>query len=482
MKAGFPYSCLTAGLYLFAAICSASSAAENSGNPVGHWISLDFVQHIEDFQPGKKAGKGDLYLKDIEFKPSGKTSISNTWKEQWVFDQSGKFYARFYIHTIDGIDYLFLPWLSGDVTLRGQEPWFYVLTRAPSEMPAPEQAKTRTAFKKIVPIDSVAEYDDVRWKDLSRINSARIAKVLWTLDFNSDTIWPDPNEFPSLKQPDNILKNAMNPGLRIRDLHARGITGKGVNVAIIDQPLYPDHPEYAGKIINYFDTGCQSNSSMHGPGVTSLLVGAQCGTAPDAKVYYAAAPSWKKDAAFYATALDWIIEQNEQLPAREKIRVVSVSAAPSGKGSPFESNTRQWDQACARAEKAAILVLDCTSHRGMIGPCWLHPGFPEAVNRCTPGFPGRPWQGGPSDKILVPSSPRTTAEQYDKDRFGWQYNGRGGLSWAIPYAAGVLAMGWQVNPELTAEEMKNRLFETAYTTENGHKIINPNKFITHIKQ
>ncbi|HDR16544.1 MAG TPA: hypothetical protein ENN79_13895, partial [Desulfobacteraceae bacterium] len=464
MKAGIPYSCLTAGLYLFAAICPASSAAENSGNPVGHWISVDFVQYVEDFQPGKKTYQGDLYLKDVEFSPGGKTSISNTWKDQSVFDQSGQFYARFYIHTIDGVDYLFLPWLSGDVTLRGQEPWyyvlqrnpagnllpeetasrireefrnispvgqwisvdfvermedfqpgkqrtgrklhlqnfefmpggktsllftwrdnwimdrkakarfyiktidgidylflpwlsgdtargqkprFYVLTRAPLETIVPEQPKTRTAFKEIVSIDSVAEYDDVRWKNLSRCNSTRIAKVLWTLNFNSDTVWPDPNEFPSLKQPDKILKDAMNPGLRIRDLHARGVTGKGVNVAIIDQPLYLNHPEYAGKIVSYFDTGCQSDSSMHGPGVTSLLVGAQCGAAPDAKVYYAAAPSWKKDAAFYAKAIDWIIEQNEQLPAHEKIRVVSVSAAPSGKGSPFDSNTGQWDQACA---------------------------------------------------------------------------------------------------------------------------------------
>lgn len=221
---------------------------------------------------------------------------------------------------------------------------------------------------------------------------------------------------------------------------------------------------------------------MHGPAVTSLFVGTQCGTAPDAKVYYAAAPSWKKDSAYYAKALDWLIEQNEKLGASKKIRVVSVSAAPSGPGSPFDQNNRMWDDACARAEAAGILVLDCTDHHGFISRCYLDAKSPDNVARCTPGSPKSSVFTTMPTRIYAPTCPRTTAEQYDKDQFSYQYCGTGGLSWAIPYAAGVLAMGWQVNPELSAEQMKSLFFESAYTQRNGAKIINPKKFIVLVKK
>src|SRR5262249_33985137 len=153
-----------------------------------------------------------------------------------------------------------------------------------------------------------------------------------------------------------LLANMKNPGLGVHKLHAQGITGKGVKVAIIDQPLFQDHPEFAKKIVAYHDVGCESETSMHGPAVASLLVGSQCGTAPGARLYYVAAPSWTGDSAFQAKALDWIVGENAKLSAGDKIRVVSVSAAPSGKGSPFKKNQEMWDTAVVRAEQAGLLV------------------------------------------------------------------------------------------------------------------------------
>ena len=193
-------------------------------------------------------------------------------------------------------------------------------------------------LQRIEPVESVKEFDDVRNKDLSKIDLSKRKRLIRTLQFNQKTIWPGPEKIPLSIDPNQLLTSGMNPGLGIRELHRQGITGKGVNVAIIDQPMYLDHPEFAGKIVAYHDVGCGSESSMHGPAVTSLLVGTNCGTAPDARVYYVAAPSWTNDTAYQAKALDWIVEQNERLPVSEKIRVVSVSAAPSGPGSPFEKN------------------------------------------------------------------------------------------------------------------------------------------------
>ena len=324
----------------------------------------------------------------------------------------------------------------------------------------------------VQPIASVQEYDDVRCKDMSALDLSDRPNLPATLQFNIDTIWPEPNRMPPGCDPNVIMTNGMNPGLGVRALHQQGITGAGINVAIIDQPTYLDHPEFAGKILAYYDAGCGGDeSSMHGPAVTSLLVGTNCGTAPDANVYYAAAPSWLNNAAYEANSLDWIITQNQTLPDSQKIRMVSVSAFPSRRS----ADGQLWDEACARAKAAGIYVLDVSK---FTGACWYDANDPENVAKCTPGFPyGQP--SSTPDKLLVPSWPRTVAEATDgfEGDYGYIY-GRNGVSWTIPYCAGILAMGWQLHPELKAEQMVDILYQTAYVHENGAKIINPQEFIS----
>jgi len=336
----------------------------------------------------------------------------------------------------------------------------------------------RGSFQTIRPIQLVKEFDDVRWKDMSKLDLADRKGLVATLVFNQKTIWPSPEKIPVGVDPNQVLTGGMNPGLGVRDLHRQGITGKGVNVAIIDQAMYLDHPEFAGKIIAYHDLAAGNKSSMHGPGVTSLLLGTNCGTAPDARVYYVAA----RDGVYevdYAEGLDWIIEQNAKLPASEKIRVVSVSAAPGRAGTPSGHNQKRWNDACARAEKAGIMVLDCTEHRGFIGKCWYNARVPDSVSACRPGDPRYSYHA--TDRLLVPSAPRTTAEEYDKGDCSYQYCGTAGLSWSIPYCAGVLALGWQLRPDIPPERMRELLFESAYKNKDGAKIINPRKFIRLVK-
>ena len=233
-------------------------------------------------------------------------------------------------------------------------------------------------------------YDDVRvvhgtaWAvDVSNMNLTRAGSIIPTLTFNEATKWPE--RMPKGCDPRKIMEDAKNPGLGIRALHGQGLTGEGVAVAIIDQPLYQDHPEFVGKIAMYKDFGCESESSMHGPAVTSLLVGENCGTAPGASVYYAAAPSWHADATYYADALDWLVSVSKELPEGQKIRVVSVSAILSGEGSEFE-NGDAWDEAVANAEKEGILVLDGTREdvHGIIAPCHYDPAdLRNPVNSTT---------------------------------------------------------------------------------------------------
>lgn len=326
-------------------------------------------------------------------------------------------------------------------------------------------------------ISSVKAYDDIRWKDLSGISSQLDSQVISTFWYNQKTVWPA----MFLMVADTILNRGMNPGLGVMRLHQKGITGKNVNVAIIDQNLCQslDHPEYAGKIVEYHDVGCNqpaTSGSMHAPAVTSLLVGTNIGTAPEANVYFAAAPSWTGDAQYQADALNWIIDENASLPENNKIRVVSISAAPSGPGSPFTKNQSSWDTAYSHAMAANILVLDCTSNHGITEACYFDLENPDDISLVSLGYPNANVSLD-STRLCIPNSRRTQAEEYNQGDIGYQYTGQGGLSWTIPYLAGVLAMGWQIRPELSNSVMLSLLFKSAYIKNGNNKIINPIAFI-----
>ena len=54
-----------------------------------------------------------------------------TWKDEFIIHRDKKTSGKYIIKGIDGVTYLFLPWLSGDVTIRGMKPEYYVLKKAP---------------------------------------------------------------------------------------------------------------------------------------------------------------------------------------------------------------------------------------------------------------------------------------------------------------------------------------------------------------
>ena len=294
--------------------------------------------------------------------------------------------------------------------------------------------------------------------------------------------------------PDVLLEAGKNPGLGVRALHAQGITGAGVHVGLIDMPLKLGHPEYAGQIVSYLYAGLEPDnsnmSSMHGPYVTSLLVGKQCGTAPGAKLHVETLDLAEHDAGLCARALDRFVTYNESASRDQRIRVVSVSAAPSGEGSNYK-NQSLWDESVQRAEAQGILVLDLTWHHGIISICWQDVKDRENVEACTPGFLFGPVEVD-EGHIHVPRTFRTSARAPSRGPFSYSYSDGGrrsnrpysksGYSPTIPYAAGVLAMGWQIRPDLTAAQMKELLFDSAHVHESGAKIINPTAFIELVRK
>lgn len=63
----------------------------------------------------------------------------------------------------------------------------------------------------------------------------------------------------------------------------------------------------------------------------------------------------------------------------------------------------------------------------------------------------------------------------------YAYYGSGGLSWAAPYAAGLLALGLQVKPGATAAELFKAMVDTATPFSTGGKLINPAAYLQVLK-
>jgi bla regulator protein BlaR1 len=109
----------------------------NDSKIIGTWKSVDFVREMDKFKAGRKQWGGDLYLKELIFKPNGKTFKSWwTWTKGLVFHSGSKTASKYTIKDIDGSSYMFFEWKSGDYTIRHMKPSYYVLRKvsdAPSE-------------------------------------------------------------------------------------------------------------------------------------------------------------------------------------------------------------------------------------------------------------------------------------------------------------------------------------------------------------
>ena len=125
--------------------------------------------------------------------------------------------------------------------------------------PAPTALPDENAPEIAEPAISVEPYSDLRylpWLDDYAKQTYQPdeynASDLYTYTYNTGTAFAGAEDEAAA-----LLEACKDPGLVVRSLQARGITGRGVNVAILDQPLLTDHPEFADRIAAYYDTGCE---------------------------------------------------------------------------------------------------------------------------------------------------------------------------------------------------------------------------------
>lgn len=316
-------------------------------------------------------------------------------------------------------------------------------------------------------LGSVGGYSGV---DLSRLDLSRKGELLKTMSFDSLTVWPESDLLPPDFDPKVVMEWGKYPGLRVKQLHDRGVTGKGVHVAIIDQPLLLDHIEYRDQLARYTDiqTG-NAGPAMHGAAVASLLVGKMCGTAPGAVLHFWAEPSWKGDYKYRCIALEQIIQFNMEKEKSEQIRILSVS-----KGfSPNMPNLDRWKTLLEKAEQSGIYVIHCSKMGFGAGCRFLEDSDRPANYKLCKFYTGGPIYHEPGT-FFTPIDNRTTASQKEKDAYTFWASG--GLSWGAPYIAGVVALGMQVNPDLGVDQIDKLLYESGWDFQKG-KLINPMGFV-----
>jgi len=293
-------------------------------------------------------------------------------------------------------------------------------------------------------------------------------------------IWPKDIEI----EPNKILNdNKYQPEM---DLVHNKATGKNIGIAIIDQRLNIEHPEYKNRIKHYETVGLWPNNDSttpdyHGSLVMGCGVGKDTGTAPDADIYYFAANNWvvenkfldaeikmtgqeplrPKHRKFFNLAIQRVLELNKSLPENKKIRFLSCSW-----GSKTDQFRKESDELFAECEKNGIMVIG---------------GFynldKAKTIQCDKNLPNK------TNLVGIPTDGKTTP--YFQG--GYIYKRLGGASSTCPYIAGVFACACQNNQIFFTrpnwqDELWKILSDTAKESEHGGKIINPIGIVERVTQ
>ena len=336
---------------------------------------------------------------------------------------------------------------------------------------------------------------DLRSSNLKDLDLSQSTKDLLFADFDSKTQWPSSDKMPVDFDWQKILEMNKDPGLGIRTLHDQGIDGMGVGVAIIDQTLLVDHIEYAGRMRLYEEPEKRDRgreASMHGPAVASIAVGRTVGVAPNADLYYLASPICFENNDFecLARSVRRVIEINQTLPARHKIRVLAIARGWAS----VEFGYDDIMTAVKEATDAGIFVI--SSSLSQTHSLHFHGLGRDSLsnpNQTESYMPGLWWQdyffenGLPAQTLMVPMDSRTTASPTGKEDY--VFYRQGGWSWAIPYLAGMYTLAVQVKPDITPEEFWDTALNTGRTIHIGHNgkeyefgvILDPQALIEAIK-
>jgi hypothetical protein len=317
---------------------------------------------------------------------------------------------------------------------------------------------------------------DLRTRDLSKLDVTSRLSDLRHADFDSRTRWP--RKLPAGFRPRTIMETGKSPGLGLRALHRRGITGQGVGLAVIDGGLLVDHVEYRHQLRLYEEVHCSDQSAnMHAAAVASIAVGKTVGVAPGADLYAIGETHMgeprpgssggvrsRVDLRVTAQSIRRLLAVNHRLPKGRRIRVISISVG-------WMPGLTGYDDVMAAVEEAkregvfvisvALMATHGLTFHGLGRDPMADPDKVASYTQSRDEYFPDQHQGRPT--LFVPMDARTTASPTGaKD---YVFYCEGAASWVVPYLAGLYALACQVHPDITPEEFWKRAIETGDTIE-----------------
>lgn len=339
---------------------------------------------------------------------------------------------------------------------------------------------------------------DLMGYDLSNlVLNDKLPELLYSV-FDSTTIWP--KKMPKEFVPADVIERGKNPGLQVRKLHKKGLTGKGISIGVIDGVILTEHKEFKDSLVYYNHVGPETTDEtiaykerFHGNAVASLLAGKSVGVSPGVKLYYISASSRSKDNQvtyeYYTQAINKLLDLNKHLADTDKIRAISISWGLGEEGILFSEEARK---AVKRAVDENVLIF----FPGM--GSYIPINFCSGADRNPLKDPDNPssyslgtWEkvdyNGHKDGILFPMDSRSFASQTGVSDYTWQR--QGGWSWVMPYMTGLYAICLQINSSLTIKEFSDALLATSdtITVDNlGSKVpvllVNPVKLTEYLSR
>lgn len=243
--------------------------------------------------------------------------------------------------------------------------------------------------------------------------------------------------------------------------HNLGITGKNISVAILDSGLAP-HPDIQSNRIlkakdfinhkpySYDDCG-------HGTHVAGILASSKIGIAPETNLIPLKILDEKGNGTIegFSESIKWILHHYRTY----RIKIVNISIGTNKKEFQSEKNIiNQW--VCELWKEG--LIICCSA--GNNGP---HPNSVTSPGDCREVITVGACDGKnfSSAGSLIPfiTKPEIVAPGYHilgtKPYHGYQI--KNGTSMSVPFISGAIALLLQLNPDLTNEEIKLHLMNTA---------------------
>ena len=286
----------------------------------------------------------------------------------------------------------------------------------------------------------------------------------WT----ENVIWPTPDKMPKGFNPQKYIDSHKHP----KEIEiSNEITGRGINIAIIDGVFNPNHPEYRDNI-KYFQQPLikmkSDSTHYHGSMVVGCAVGKTTGTAPDASVYYFTRAKNNDEAPMEIIAvLKSVLEFNKKQSKQNKINILSCSWNPAR----FAINNKEYTEIMnlfneIEAQNIKIILCGDNSNEYKSSFSVSKRDFvPTSLDTHSTEY---------NETIKIPTNEKTVP--YNTG--GYLYQKIGGDSSSAPYLAGVYACALQDNTIFITrpnwqQELDTIMKETATKSKNGALIINP---------